>query len=72
MTTIQNALPLTHAGFIPDNRKSVFYRVESWNGRFIADFALKSQASEFAITHARNTGCRYDHKVSQVELSGKH
>ena len=69
-TTIKNSLPLTELGFIPSNRATVFYRVESWNGRFIADFALKSQAEEFAISDARAKGCRYDHKVCTMRMTG--
>ena len=49
MTTINNALPATHLGTIPSNRNAVFYRVETWKGGiFVADFALKAQADEFA------------------------
>ena len=68
MTTIKNALPMSHAGFIPKGRQSVFYRVESWSGKFIADFALKTQAEEFAISDARAKGCRHDHKVLQMRM----
>ena len=69
-TTINNALPFTHMGFIPKDRNAVFYRVETWKGgHFVADFALKSQAADFAISDARAKGCRYDHKVSQIKLT---
>jgi hypothetical protein len=70
MTTIKNALPLTHLGLVPNNRTCVFYRVETWSGGvFVADFALRSQAEEFAISDARAKGCRYDHKVSQMRFA---
>lgn len=73
MTTINNALPATHFGTIPSNRNAVFYRVETWKGGiFVADFALKSQADEFAISDARSKGSKYDHKVSRMILRGKH
>jgi len=68
-TEIKNSLPMTELGSIPSNRTSVFYRVESWNGRFIADFAIKSQAEEFAISDARTKGYRYDHKVSTMQMT---
>ena len=69
-TTINNALPLTHLGLIPSDRNCVFYRVETWQGgHFVADFALRSQADDFAISDARTKGCRYDHKVSQMKLT---
>ena len=69
MTTINDALPFTHFGTIPSNRNAVFYRVETWKGGiFIADFALESQANEFAISDARSKGCQHDHKVSRMIL----
>lgn len=72
MTTIKDALPRTHLGTIPKGRNYQFYRVETWKGGcFIADFALKSQAEEFAISDARATGAKHDHKVSPMRLSGQ-
>jgi hypothetical protein len=68
-TTINDALPMTHLGNIPNNRNVTFYRVEEWkSGCFVADFALKSQAESFAISDARVKNCKYDHKVSRVVL----
>lgn len=62
-------LPMDHFGRIPENRQVHFYRVERWeDGKFVADFALKSEAHAFAIEDARASGCRYDHKVSPITL----
>jgi len=61
-------LPMDHLGRIPEDRQEHFYRVETWNGRFVADFALKGEAHSFAIEDARASGCRYDHKVSPITL----
>lgn len=70
MKTTNDALPFNHLGFIPKDRVAVFYRVETWKGcHFVADFALRSQAEQFAISDARAKGCRYDHKVSQMKMS---
>ena len=64
------SLPTTEFGTIPNTRKKTFYRVESWSGRFIADFSSKIEAAKFAISDARDKGLQYDHKVSTVTLVG--
>lgn len=65
-------LNLDRMGRITAEFPATFYRVENWNtGRRVADFTTKAEAEEFAIVNARETGCKYDHKVSTVKLSGK-
>lgn len=67
---MSNALPFTELGLIPSSRQKTFFRVERWSGSFVADFATKAEADDFAISDARANGCRYDHKVSTVTLTG--
>jgi len=68
---IANQLAATAFGTIPTDRAKTFYRVESWSsGMFIADFATQAEAAFFAISDARERGCRYDHKVSTVTMQG--
>jgi hypothetical protein len=52
----------------PTSRPPVFFRVERWAGRFIADFATKGEAEAFAIEDAKAKGCRFDHKVSTIKV----
>lgn len=68
--TTPTPLPTTEFGTIPSDRQKTFFRVENWNGRFIADFGTEHEAKQFAITDARAKGARYDHKVSTVHLRG--
>ena len=68
--TTTKPLPTTEFGTIPSDRQKTFFRVENWNGRFLADFGTEREAKQFAITDARAKGARYDHKVSTVHLRG--
>lgn len=68
---LAGALVGGYFGEVPKDRALSFYRVETWKGgHFVADFALKSQAVECAIKHAKATGCRNDHKVSSIIMRG--
>jgi hypothetical protein len=68
--TTTKPLPATEFGIIPSDRQRTFFRVENWNGRFLADFGTEREAKQFAIADARAKGARYDHKVSTVHLRG--
>jgi len=63
-------LSTTEFGTIPSDRQKTFFRVENWNGRFIADFSTEKEAKQFAITDARAKSARYDYKVSIIHLKG--
>jgi hypothetical protein len=55
---------------IPSTYPKSFFRVETWRtGSYVADFTSEAEASAFAIQHAKDTGCRYDHKVSRVHMT---
>ena len=50
----------------------VFYRVSFWDtGLYIADFDNEAEARAFAIKNARESGCRFDHKVERLALIGR-
>jgi len=60
-------LHLDNHSHIPANYPAVWFRVESWStGRYVADFTSHPEAAAFAISHAKEFGCRYDHKVSTM------
>lgn len=55
---------------IPPSYPRVFFRVETWaTGRYVADFTTEREALAFAISDAKQAGCRYDHKVSRVHMT---
>jgi len=55
---------------IPSTHPKSFFRVETWNTRsYVADFTTEAEALAFAIQHAKDTGCRYDHRVSRVYMA---
>jgi hypothetical protein len=64
-------LQLDEYGRIPADWPRSFYRVFDWRtGRRIADFSTSAEAHKFAIDDAAATHCRYDHKVSQMHMTG--
>lgn len=64
-------LPLDSLGRIPAASPRVFYRVENWaTGSRVADFSTLPEAHAFAVSDARKRGCRFDHKISTVRLTG--
>jgi hypothetical protein len=64
-------LNLTNNGFIPvASYPAVFYRVSDWNTcRRVADFDNLAEAKAFAISDARETGRRYDHRVETMRMT---
>ena len=61
-------LNLTNGYIGPDYPKS-FFRVAKWGSdRYVADFTTQIEAEKFAISNARATGERYDHKVSKMNM----
>lgn len=63
-------LNLDQLGRITAEYPAVFFRVSTWTTeRRVADFSNEDEAKRFAITHAKETGCRYDHKVSTMKIS---
>lgn len=56
-------------GRITAEYPATFYRVSTWaTERRVADFSTHGEAAAFAITDARESGCRYDHKVSTMHV----
>jgi hypothetical protein len=65
-------LSLDSLGRIPATAPRAFYRVETWDtGRRVADFSTLPEAQAFAVSDARKRGCRYDHKVSPIQMAGR-
>ena len=63
-------LNLDQLGRITSEYPAVFFRVSTWSTeRRVADFTTESEAQRFAIDHAKEAGCRYDHKVSTMKIS---
>jgi hypothetical protein len=67
MKTMQ--LHLDQLGCITKEYPRRFYRVSKWsNDLRVADFTTQSEAHAFAIKDAKETGCKYDHKVSTMNI----
>lgn len=63
-------LQLDAMGRITADFPAVFFRVSTWAvERRVADFTNEDEAKMFAITDAREKGCRYDHKVSTMKIA---
>lgn len=63
-------LHLDAMGRITADYPAVFFRVSKWsNDCRVADFTNEDEAKMFAISNARETGCRYDHKVSTMKMT---
>ena len=61
---------LTETGHLSANHPATFYRVSNWNtGRRVADFDNQAEANAFAISDAREAGCRYDHRVEVMRIT---
>lgn len=59
--------PIT--GHMTADYPPTFYRVSTWGRNyFVADFTKQSEAAAFAISDAKERGCRYDHAVSEMHL----
>ena len=65
-------LELDDLGMIPATWPKTFFRVEMYlTGSRVADFTTRGEAGRFAITDARERGCRYDHRIIQMTLGGR-
>ena len=69
MSTPPHALPRDHVERIPKSCRSKFYRVLSWQGHVLADFALKSQAEEYADVDPPGTLYRSRYVVPMTILN---
>lgn len=59
-------------GMIPASYPKTFYRVETWSGgHYVADFTTAGEAYSYAIAHDKERGCRFDHRVAQMHLTGE-
>lgn len=65
-------LNLDTLGRIAADCPATFFRVETWStGKRVADFTTQTEAEAFAISDAREAGCRYDHKVATIRARGQ-
>lgn len=63
-------IQLTEFGRLSANCPATFYRVSDWmTCRRVADFDNQAEAKAFAISDARETGRRYDHRVEVMRIT---